>query len=178
MGRVWGPFSSVGARAMMVAVTATLGVAGCGRHPLPLSQSPTSPSSSSPSSRTAVTLPPPAATPSTAARTPPSPPTTAWVASAPQPSPDLAAAQLVGAWAAGQRSTAAAVASPAAVAELFAVAYPGQALTISRGCSSEFLPIVCTYGPAGGASASDAVFELYASPTPGGWYVSSVRILG
>jgi hypothetical protein len=99
------------------------------------------------------------------------------VASGPQASADLAAAHLVAAWAAGTPGTAASVASPPAVAALFAVAYPGPSRTISRGCSSEFLPIVCTYGPAGGASDSDAVFQLDASPTTGGWYVSSVRIL-
>jgi hypothetical protein len=99
------------------------------------------------------------------------------VASAPQASADLAAAHLVAAWAASTRATAASVASPSAVAALFAVTYPGPSLTISRGCSSEFLPIVCTYGPAGGASAGDAVFQVDASPTTGGWYVSSVQIV-
>jgi hypothetical protein len=171
MGPVLGPFSVMAARALVVAAAAALVGAGCGRSPSPGAQSPTS----------AATLPPATLTPSTTARATPtterSPPTTAWVASAPQPSPDLAAAQLVEAWAEGKRAAAASVASPPAVAALFAAAYPGQSLALSRGCSSQFLPIVCTYGPPGGASPNDALFQVDASPTAGGWYVSSVRVL-
>jgi hypothetical protein len=95
-----------------------------------------------------------------------------------QPTPDAAAAGLIAAWAAGDRATASTVATPGAVASLFAVRYPGAGLAIPRGCTSEFQPIVCTYGPPGGASPSDQVFEISVSQGPTGWYVSSVRVLG
>jgi hypothetical protein len=78
-------------------------------------------------------------------------------------------------WAAANKTLALTMASPQAVNTLFAVAYPTGA-AISRGCSSAFPPIVCTYGPPGGAPSTDALFELYMSQSPGGWYVSSVVI--
>jgi hypothetical protein len=131
-----------------------------------------------------VTLPPssapPASTPSSSTSKPPPPrstPSTTYLATAPQASPDAAAARLIGAWAAGDHPTARSVATPGAVATLFAVAYPGQGLAVSRGCSSTFVPIVCTYGPPGGASPTDPVFEIAVSQSAGGWYVSSVRTL-
>lgn len=101
-------------------------------------------------------------------------PTTAWTAKAPQSSPQAAADALVGAWASGDRAAAAGVAAPIAVRALFALPYPGAGLAISRGCSAAFPPIVCTYGPPGGASPGDPVFEVYLSQTAHGWYVSSV----
>jgi hypothetical protein len=58
---------------------------------------------------------------------------------------------------------------------LFAAAYPAGA-AISRGCTSAFPPIVCTYGPPGGAPSTDALFDLYVAQSPEGWYVSSVVI--
>jgi hypothetical protein len=64
------------------------------------------------------------------------------------------------------------------VAALFAVPYPGSGLAISRGCSAGFPPIVCTYGPPGGAAPTDAVFEISVAQDPAGWYVASVRTLG
>jgi hypothetical protein len=97
---------------------------------------------------------------------------------APQPSPDQAADKLIASWAAGDRNGAQAVASPSAVDQLFAAPYPGPGLAISRGCSAAFPPIVCTYGPPGGASPSDSIYQLYVSSSPKGWYVSSVSILG
>ena len=131
-----------------------------------------------------VTLPPPSAPPSSppssSTSKPPPPkstPSTTYLATAPQASPDGAAARLIGAWAAGDRGTAHSVATPGAVAALFAVPYPGQGLAISRGCSSTFVPIVCTYGPPGGASPTDPVFEIAVSPSAAGWYVTSVRTL-
>jgi hypothetical protein len=96
---------------------------------------------------------------------------------APQPSPGQAAAGMMSAWAAGDRAGAAAVATPSAVDQLFAAPYPGAGLAIPRGCSAAFTPIVCTYGPPGGASASDALYQLNVSQSPRGWYVSSVTIL-
>jgi hypothetical protein len=144
-------------------------LAACGHTPGPTSvvtlAPPSAPSSSPPSSSTSRP-PPPKSTPSTTYR-----------AAAPQASPDGAAARLIGAWAAGDRPTARRVATPGAVATLFAVAYPGQGLAVSRGCSSTFVPIVCTYGPPGGASPTDPVFEIAVSQSAGRWYVSSVRTL-
>jgi hypothetical protein len=103
--------------------------------------------------------------------------TTAWKARAPQATPDAAASVLVQDWSGANRSSAALVASPRAVATLFSVAYPGGGLALSRGCSAAFPPIVCTYGPPGGANPNDAIFELYESHTAQGWYVASVTIL-
>ncbi len=105
------------------------------------------------------------------------PPTTGWKPAAPQASPDAAAAALVDAWAADNRATAGSVASPEAVNSLFAVPYPGPDLAMSRGCSTAFPPVKCTYGPPGGASPNDAIYEISVSQTPGGWYVSSVQVL-
>jgi hypothetical protein len=136
-------------------------------------------------SSSAATTISPGRTPRTASRAAPASTTrpvstlpTPWVAAAPQATPDAAAARLVGAWASGDRVTAATVATPAAAAALFAVPYPGPGLAISRGCTSEFQPIVCTYGPPGGASPTDQVFEISVTEGRRGWYVSSVRALG
>jgi hypothetical protein len=102
---------------------------------------------------------------------------TTLVPPAPQPTPDQAADQLVASWAAGDRAGAGAVATPAAVDQLFATPYPGPGLAIPRGCSAAFPPIVCTYGPPGGASPSDSIYQLYVSSSTKGWYVSSVSTL-
>jgi hypothetical protein len=83
----------------------------------------------------------------------------------------------VSAWAAGDRAAAGGVASPGAVAALFAVPYPGANLAISRGCSAGFPPIVCTYGPPGGAAPSESVYEISLAHDAAGWYVTSVRTL-
>ena len=120
-------------------------------------------------STTAVTT----VAPSTAAPTT----STTLVPPAPQPSPDQAAAQMIGAWAAGDRAAASAVATRSAVDQMFAATYPGAGLAIPRGCSAAFPPIVCTYGPPGGSSATASIYELYVSQSPKGWYVSSVSIL-
>jgi hypothetical protein len=92
-------------------------------------------------------------------------------------SADAAATALVSNWAAGNKQTALTVATPGAVASLFAVPYT-SGLAIARGCSTEFSPIVCTFGPPGGASPSDAIYQVRATQTTNGWYVSSVRIEG
>jgi hypothetical protein len=103
--------------------------------------------------------------------------TTVFKPTAPQVSPDDSAAQLVHAWATGDRPLASSVATPAAVATLFAVPYPGEPAAIPRGCSSAFPPIVCSYGPPGGATPADPLFEIYLSQTAaGGWFVSSVTV--
>jgi hypothetical protein len=144
-----------------------LAVSGCGG----------SGSTSAPS----TTAPAPATTPPTTRPTtgPPvtTPPTTIWKPSAPQASPDAAAAALVDAWAAGNRATAGSVATPAVVSSLFAVPYPGPGLAMSRGCSTAFPPVKCTYGPPGGASPNDVIYEFSVSRTSGGWYVSAVQVL-
>jgi hypothetical protein len=124
-----------------------------------------------------------ASTPTTGVTTTVAPPTAASSTSttllppAPQPSPDQAAAQMIGSWAAGDRAGAAAVATPTAVDQLFAAPYPGAGLAIPRGCSAAFTPIVCTYGPPGGGSASDSIYQLSVAQSPKGWYVSSVTVL-
>ncbi len=96
--------------------------------------------------------------------------------SAMQADPDTAASDLVSAWSTGNRAAALTVAVSAAVTTLFAAAYqPG--LAISRGCSTAFNPIVCTYGPPGGAPPTDPIYEIRVSQALGGkWYVSSVQI--
>jgi hypothetical protein len=96
--------------------------------------------------------------------------------SAMQVNPDAAASDLVSFWSTSNRAAALTVAVPAAVTTLFAAAYhPG--LAISRGCSTAFDPIVCTYGPPGGAPPTDPIYEIRVSQALGGkWYVSSVQI--
>lgn len=104
-------------------------------------------------------------------------PTTTTVAVPPslQPSATAAASALVSSWASGNRSRALTLATPNAVNVLFARRYPGS-LAISRGCTSEFQPIVCTYGPPGGGNSNDPIYQIYASQAPGGWYVSNAVI--
>jgi hypothetical protein len=142
-------------------------LAGCG-HRGPA----TVPSTAGPATTVGPATAPTTAPPVTA------PPTTSWRPSAPQASPDAAAAALVDAWARADRATASSVATPEAVASLFAVPYPGPGLAIDRGCSTAFPPVVCTFGPPGGASPSDGIYQLTVSQTPAGWYVSSVQVLG
>jgi hypothetical protein len=92
-----------------------------------------------------------------------------------QSNPDAAAAALVADWAAGDRPAALGVATPDAVATLFAIPYP-RGLALNRGCSTAFPPIVCTYGPPGGAPPTDPIYEIYVSQAGAGWYVSSTRV--
>jgi hypothetical protein len=92
-----------------------------------------------------------------------------------KPSAPAAAAALIASWAAGNQAAASSVADSSAVAKLFAGRYtPG--LVIDRGCSVAFSPIVCTYGPPGGAAPTDSIYEIDVVQTLGGWYVSSVTI--
>ncbi len=95
--------------------------------------------------------------------------------SALSPSADAAATALVSVWSTNNRTAALTVATPAAVATLFAVPY-SSGLAIARGCSTSFSPIVCTYGPPGGASPTDPIYQIKVSQVEGGWYVSSVEI--
>ncbi len=105
----------------------------------------------------------------------PSTTTTTGLPATRQPSAEAAATAFVADWAAGNRSAALAFSTPAAVTTLFAVPYP-EGLAISRGCSTAFLPIVCTYGPPGGAPPTDPIYEIYLSQTAAGWYVSSTKV--
>lgn len=92
-----------------------------------------------------------------------------------QPSAAVAAADLISSWATGNRAEALSVATAPAVATLFAGHYtPG--LVIDRGCSVAFSPIVCTYGPPGGASPTDPIYEIDVIQALGGWYVRSATI--
>ena len=91
------------------------------------------------------------------------------------PSAEVAADDLVTSWSTNNRLGALAVATPTAATTLFSVAYT-SGLAISRGCSTSISPIVCTFGPPGGASPTDLIYQIRVSQVAGGWYVSSVRI--
>ena len=112
---------------------------------------------------------------STSAPTPTS--TTVAIPSTPQPSAEDAADVLVSGWASANQAKGLTVATSQAVATLFADPYP-SGLAISRGCSAGSPPVTCTYGPPGGGSSSDPIFQIEVSEVPTGWYVSSVQILG
>ena len=101
--------------------------------------------------------------------------TTAVLPTTLSPSVDAAATALVSSWSTNNRSAALTVATPTAVATLFSASY-ASALAIARGCSTSFLPIVCVYGPPGGASPTDPLYKIKVSQVAGGWYVSSVDI--
>lgn len=92
-----------------------------------------------------------------------------------QPSAEGAAAALVSSWSTGNRLAALSVATRAAATTLFATPYRSGS-AIDRGCTTSFTPIVCTFGPPGGASPTDPIFQILVSHSSGGWYVSSVRI--
>jgi hypothetical protein len=115
---------------------------------------------------------PPSSTSTTRAATTPT--TTVALPGAPQPSAEAAAAALISSWATGNRPEALSVATSAAVTTLFAAPYT-SGLAIDRGCNSN-PPIVCAYGPPGGAPPTDPLYELYATNEPSGWYISSVQI--
>lgn len=76
-------------------------------------------------------------------------------------------------WFAGNRAGSATVATPAAVAALYATAYAGQPLN-DRGCTDQFPPLVCTWGPYAGGSGS--IYQVSVSPAGAKWFVSSVVI--
>ncbi len=101
--------------------------------------------------------------------------TTVAIPTALRPDAESAATALVSSWATGNRAAALTVATPAAVATLFAVPYP-SGLAEDRGCSTTFQPIVCTFGPPGGANPNDPIYEIDVSQAPGGWYVSAAKV--
>ncbi len=92
-----------------------------------------------------------------------------------RPTAAAAAAAFISSWAAGNQTQASSVATSSAVATLFAGRY-AAGLVIDRGCSVAFSPIVCTYGPPGGAAPTDPIYEIDVVQALGGWYVSSVKI--
>ncbi|MGH9116258.1 MAG: hypothetical protein ACRDWW_10585 [Acidimicrobiales bacterium] len=107
---------------------------------------------------------------STTTTTVAAPTTTApWGPTALQPSPFAASTRLVQAWAAGDREAAGTIASPPAVAALFASAYPAGNLQ-SRGCTQGANPGTCTYRN----TVTNGIYEIGVTDGPGGWYVSSV----
>jgi hypothetical protein len=101
--------------------------------------------------------------------------TTTALPSALKPDPATAATTLVSSWAAGNKVFALSVATPTAVNTLFAVPYHAG-LVEDRGCSTAFTPIVCSYGPPGGASPTDQIYQIDVSQAAGGWYVSDVKV--
>jgi hypothetical protein len=112
--------------------------------------------------------------PTTTTSAPATTTTTTPLPTALKPGAEDAATALVSNWAAGNRVAALTVATPAAVTALFTTPYT-SGLAIDRGCSTSFSPIVCTFGPPGGASPTDPIYEIDVTQAPGGWYVSSVR---
>ena len=91
-----------------------------------------------------------------------------------KPNAEAAATALVQSWATGNRLAALTVATPAAASALFSNPYSsGEA--IDRGCSTSFSPIICTFGPPGGASPTDPIYQISVTQAPGGWYVSSIK---
>ena len=102
-------------------------------------------------------------------------PTTVTLPTAPKATPDAAASAFVSSWSTGNRLAALSVATPTAATTLFAAHY-ASGLAIDRGCSTAFTPIVCTFGPPGGASPNDPIYQVLVSNSSGGWYVSAVKI--
>lgn len=97
---------------------------------------------------------------------------------APQPTAEEAAKALIANWGAGNRTVALSVATPQAVAALFAAPYQ-SGLAIDRGCSSGSPPVTCTYGPPGGANPNDPIYSLTVAQAPSGyWYVSAAQVEG
>lgn len=151
----------------LLALLAGLSVlaAGCGGGRA--SSAPTTPAPATSTSTTTTTLPTTTTTTIPATTTTTLPPE-------PQPSPLLAASTFIDGWESGDRARSANVAVPAAVAALFANSYAGQTV-ISRGCSDQFHPIVCSFGPYGGGTG--ALYEVDLLPAGPNWYVSDVQIL-
>ncbi|HLH45793.1 MAG TPA: hypothetical protein VKV25_01460 [Acidimicrobiales bacterium] len=145
-----------GRRATLALLALALSLSACGARP---ETGPTTTTTTTTSSTTSTTVPR-----ST---------TTTTLPRAPATSPYAAAQQLIDSWVAGRRSRAGQVATAAAVSSLFAHAYAGE--TVSwRGCTSAFLPRVCTFGAYGGGRGT--LYEVDLRPTHGRWYVSAVSV--
>ncbi len=109
---------------------------------------------------------------------PPSTPastTTTAVPAAPRSSASSAAENLINSWENNDRPAAMRVATPAAVTALFAKPYAGQTV-VSRDCSLQFPPPVCSFGPSGGGSGS--LYQIFVTQVGSQWYVSSVAVEG
>jgi hypothetical protein len=119
-----------------------------------------------------VSTPPstvPASTPPTTRAVPR---TTAYAPTHLQTTPDAAAEALITAWETGNRSSAAAGASPAAVATMFAQPYAAGSVQ-ARGCTaSTDNPGTCTYAN----RQSGSLYEIAVTKVAAGWYVSSVTV--
>ncbi len=141
-------------------------LAGCTSSP-PVGGSAGTTATAAPTTTVAPTVTRPA--PTTPATTPP---TTAYTPSSPAPSPDAAAAALIDDWSTGNRTGAAAVAAPAAIAALFAQPYPAGYLQ-SRGCTDPSTnPGTCTYAN----RDTGSLYEIDVSRTGSGWYVPTVIV--
>ena len=161
--RAWRPW-------LVVAAVVASGALGAACSTTPAAAPPTTTTTST----TATTVPVSTTTAPPVTETLP-PTTTQPVPPVLQTSPSAAASALVSAWSAGSRTRALSVATADAVNVLLAVRYPGS-LAISRGCTSAFPPIVCTYGPPGGGNSNDPIYQIYVSQAPAGWYVSNAVI--
>ena len=157
-----------GAGVVLVAAAAVT-LAACGSTGVGATTTSTPPTSTSSTTSTSPT------TSTTSTTAPPATTTTLPVPSSPQPSAEGAATALVSSWASGDRARALTVATASVVATLFAIPYP-SGLAIDRGCSSTFLPLVCTFGPPAGGPSNAAIYQLAVSQVPGGWYVSGVQV--
>lgn len=104
--------------------------------------------------------------------------TTTGVPAHPESSPFLVTRSFLDAWIADDRAAAAAYATPQAVATLFAGRYDGEFLN-DRGCSLPGPnPVICAWGPLGGSSPSEPLYDLTVRPAGSNWYVAAVRKLG
>lgn len=116
------------------------------------------------------------ATTTTAPTTTIPPSTTVGVPPAPQPTADGAANALISSWASGNQPRALSVATPGAVATLFANPYHSGS-AVDRGCNGAAGSVTCAFGPPGGASPTDPLYSLTVTQAPtGGWYVSEVAV--
>ncbi len=163
--RVAAGVTSAGVAAALAAV-----LTGCSASPGPSpGKGPTDPATAT--TTTTTTVPATTTTSTTTTTT-----TTTTLPAGRQPSAEGAASAFLDSWVVGDRADAGKVATPAAVSELFVNPYKGQPL-VPRGCSSaEFPPVVCSYGPEGGASPTNNLYEISLTYRQGGWYVAKVVV--
>ncbi len=98
-------------------------------------------------------------------------PTVPPVPGAPASSATSAAVALASAWSSGDRARASRVATPGAVAALFALPYPQGNLQF-RSCSTGS-PSTCTYRNT--ASSTGEIYDLMVVQVAAGWYVMAVQ---
>jgi WD40-like Beta Propeller Repeat len=104
-----------------------------------------------------------------------SPPATtpAPLPSDPQPTPQAAAEDLMQDWEQGNRSAGTTVATPSAVASLFATPFTGTAPDLED-CGSTVLPAFCLFTPLGPQSSE--TYSLQLLPEGSDWYVEAVSV--